>query len=230
MIARSAPSRRAYWLKKLHQWHWISSALCLLGMLAFAITGWTLNNAGLIESRPRVVAREADLPADLLQSLHAAAAAHAPASPGAQGAVSHPAPARRDKAARPLPDAVAQWLGERFDTDVPSDGAEWSRNEIYISLPRPGGDAWMAVDLESGHVEYERTDRGAIAYLNDLHKGRHAGTAWSWFIDVFALACLVFSLTGLLLLKLHAGHRRATWPMVGLGALVPVLLAAIFIH
>lgn len=228
MTARPAPSRRAYWLKKLHQWHWISSALCLLGMLAFAITGWTLNNAGLIESRPRVVSAQADLPGDLLRSLHAAAGA--PSAPGAgSGTPSSPA-SRRNKVSRPLPDGVAQWLSERFDTRVPSDGAEWSSSELYISLPRPGGDAWMAVDMESGHVEYERTDRGAIAYLNDLHKGRHAGTAWSWFIDVFALACLVFSLTGLLLLKLHAGHRRATWPMVGLGVLVPVLLAATFIH
>ena len=31
--------RRAYWLKTLHQWHWISSAICLLGMLLFAVTG-----------------------------------------------------------------------------------------------------------------------------------------------------------------------------------------------
>ncbi|NTV11206.1 MAG: hypothetical protein HGA47_10590, partial [Zoogloea sp.] len=26
-------AHRAGWLKTLHQWHWISSALCLLGML-----------------------------------------------------------------------------------------------------------------------------------------------------------------------------------------------------
>src|SRR3546814_1996679 len=52
-----------------------------------------------------------------------------------------------------------------------------------------------------------RTDRGWIAYLNDLHKGRHTGAAWSWFLDLFAVACLVFSLTGLVLLQMHAGQR-----------------------
>jgi hypothetical protein len=31
--------RRAFWLKHLHQWHWVSSAACLVGMLLFAITG-----------------------------------------------------------------------------------------------------------------------------------------------------------------------------------------------
>jgi hypothetical protein len=79
-------------------------------------------------------------------------------------------------------------------------------------------------------VEYESTDRGWISYLNDLHKGRNAGAVWSWFIDIFALACLIFSITGLFLLKMHAGQRGATWPMVALGIVVPLVLAIIFIH
>ena len=35
----SAARSRAGWLKTLHLWHWISSALCLLGMLLFSVTG-----------------------------------------------------------------------------------------------------------------------------------------------------------------------------------------------
>ena len=46
----------------------------------------------------------------------------------------------------------------------------------------------------------------------------------------FALACLIFSVTGLFLLKLHAGGRMATWPLVGAGLVVPLLLAILFIH
>jgi len=37
MDSHASSRRRAYWLKTLHQWHWISSALCLLGMLLFAL-------------------------------------------------------------------------------------------------------------------------------------------------------------------------------------------------
>jgi hypothetical protein len=217
MNSRPAPKRRAYWLKMLHQWHWISSALCLLGMLGFAITGWTLNNAAHIESPPRVTSRQAQLPDDMLRTLR-------------QAAPAAPARSRPGKTFAAVPAPVALWLQRQFDTTLPAAGAEWSPDEVYVSLPRPGGDAWLAIELDSGQVEYERTERGAIAYLNDLHKGRHTGTAWSWFLDIFALACLVFSLTGLLLLKLHAGHRRATWPMVGLGALIPILLAVTLIH
>ena len=208
MDSQPTPKRRAYWLKTLHQWHWISSALCLLGMLLFAITGLTLNNASHIESKAVVTSRQAHLPEAVLKQLTA--------------------PPKQKKA--PLPPPVAQWLDDTFDAGAAGKTAEWSADEVYLSLPRAGGDAWLSIDLASGDVEYERTDRGWVSYLNDLHKGRNTGLAWSWFLDIFAVACLVFSLTGLVLLKMHAGNRGATWPMVGLGVVIPVVLALLFIH
>src|ERR1700712_1328590 len=66
----AANPRRAGWLKTLHHWHWISSAISLLGMLLFAVTGLTLNHATQIEAHPRVVDRKAQVPAALL-ALHA---------------------------------------------------------------------------------------------------------------------------------------------------------------
>ncbi|MGZ8318815.1 MAG: PepSY-associated TM helix domain-containing protein, partial [Telluria sp.] len=56
------------------------------------------------------------------------------------------------------------------------------------------------------------------------------GAVWSWFIDIFAIACLVFSITGFLILKLHAANRPSTWPVVGFGIVAPVLIALLFIH
>ncbi|OZI17683.1 PepSY-associated TM helix domain-containing protein [Bordetella genomosp. 7] len=208
MDGHPSSRRRAYWLKTLHQWHWISAALCLVGMLLFALTGLTLNNAGLIEATPHVTTRQGQLPPAVLSELKAAAAE----SPAA------------------VPAGAARWLARELDAQVGSRPAEWSAHELYVSMPRAGGDAWLSIDLGDGAVEYERTDRGWVAFLNDLHKGRNTGTAWSWFLDIFAVACLVFSLTGLVLLQLHAGQRAATWPMVGLGALVPLLLALLYIH
>ena len=54
--------------------------------------------------------------------------------------------------------------------------------------------------------------------------------AWFWFIDVFAVACIVFTVTGLLLLQLHARHRPSTWPLVATSLLVPLILALFLIH
>jgi hypothetical protein len=207
---RGGAGRRAYWLRTLHQWHWISSALCLIGMLLFAITGVTLNHATQIEAQAVTQSRTAQLPGKLREALASQAAA-----------------AEADAA---LPAPLLDWLSDELDLDAAHGTPEWSAEEIYVSMPRPGGDGWIAIDLATGTVEMERTDRGWISYFNDLHKGRNTGAAWSWFIDVFALACLVFCATGLFLLQMHARQRSMTWPMVGAGLVIPLLLALLLIH
>ena len=207
----SPQKSRAFWLKHLHQWHWVSAAGCLIGLILFSITGFTLNHAGLIKAQPEVTTTTAHLPADLLAELRQVAS----------GAEETP---------RVLPETIARWLHQELDVRTDASKIEWSQDEVYISLPRPGGDAWLTIDLASDAVTHELTDRGWISYFNDLHKGRNAGPLWSLFIDLFAFAALIFAVTGLFLLKMHATHRPATWPMVGLGLVLPLLLAMLFIH
>ncbi|QNP48822.1 PepSY-associated TM helix domain-containing protein [Diaphorobacter aerolatus] len=214
--AVSGGSQRAYWLKKLHEWHWISSAICLIGMLLFAITGITLNHAGQIESRPRVESRSAQTPPELLRQLQ-----------NLQAGLKNQA---KSAASPELPAAAVAFVGKEFKADVSGRAVEWSDEEAYVPLPRPGGDAWLRVGLKDGAMEYESTDRGWISYINDLHKGRHTGGAWSLFLDVFAVGCLVFCVTGLLILKMHSERRPLTWPMVGLGLVIPALLALLLTH
>jgi len=206
---RASRKRRGWWLKQLHTWHWISAAVSLIGMLLFAITGITLNHAQSISATPRVTESATTLPAPLLAQLEGA---------GEEGS------------AAPLPDAVAAHLGTALKLDMRGRPAEWSDEEVYVGMPGPGRDAWVSIDRASGAVTAEQTDRGWVSYLNDLHKGRNTGDAWFWFIDIFAVACVVFTITGLLLLQLHARHRPSTWPIVGLGLAIPVLLALFFIH
>lgn len=215
MKTASAPDnrRRAYWLKTLHEWHWVSSALCLIGMILFSVTGFTLNHASQIESKPKITTLRASVDAAQRERLALQA-----------GEI-----VKTRKGRAELPAELQAWAKKNWQLDTPGE-AEWTDEEIYLSLPRPGGDAWMRLNLDDGEVEYERTDRGWISYLNDLHKGRHTGVAWSWFIDIFAGAALVFSITGLFILKMHAGNRPFTWPMVGMGLVIPVLLALLFIH
>jgi hypothetical protein len=204
---------RAFWLKHLYRWHWISSAACLIGMLIFASTGITLNNASYIESQPVVSKRSATVPAKLLNQIKLNQINTEPSS---------------DKAT--LPKATADWVGNAIGVELAEVPAEWSEAEVYLSLPRPGGDAWLVIDRGTGEVSYERTDRGWVSYFNDLHKGRNTGTAWSWFLDIFSITTLVFCVTGLFMLNMHAANRPATWPLVGLGMVVPLVLAFLFIH
>jgi hypothetical protein len=202
---------RAVWLKNLHQWHWISSALSLLGMFLFAATGITLNHSAQIEAKPVVMHKKAAAPAPVLTELRAFARTH-------------------DGAKAPLSPLADQWLVQTLAMHADGRYAEWSLDEVYLPMPKAGGDAWVRIGLDDGAAEYEVTDRGWISWLNDVHKGRNTGPAWNWFIDIFAVACLMFCVTGLLILKFHAVNRPLTWPMVGLGILIPCLIALFFIH
>jgi uncharacterized protein len=201
-------SRKSFWLKQLHTWHWMSSAISLIGLLLFAITGFTLNHATEIEGAAQPVEKSAQLPPALTALVR---------------------PDDAPDAKKPLPAPVAAFVEQTFAIDAAGE-AEWSADQVYLAKPRPGGDAWVAIDRESGAVTSETSSRGWIAYLNDLHKGRDAGVAWRWFIDLFVLACLVFTLTGLILLWMHSRHRASTWPLVAAGLAIPALVAVFLIH
>lgn len=194
------------WLYHIRQWHWISSAVSLVGLLLFAVTGITLNRADLIKTTPTVTQWEKALPADL------------------------PDLTTEQKQQQKLPSAWRAWLSRATDYRIGRYVQEWDGNEIYIGLPSAGSDAWLSIDLDSKTVTFEQRHRGAIAVLNDLHKGRNTGEVWRWFMDIFALACIVFSVTGLFLLMYYQKQRKATWAYVSTGLVVPLVLILLFVH
>lgn len=201
-------ARRSFWLKQLHQWHWISAAVSLIGLLLFAVTGVTLNHAADIPAEPVTVEQTATLPGPLLNRLTAFP----------------------EETTDPVPDAVARWASDALKARIAGRPTETTADEIYVALPEPGGDGWLTIDRATGEALRERTTRGWVAYLNDLHKGRDTGPVWYWFIDVFAVACVIFAVTGFALTWMHARQRPSTWPLLGLGLLIPVLIALLFIH
>ncbi len=196
---------KGFWRTQLRQWHWISSALCLTGLLLFAATGFTLNHATSLEAKPVTTRVEKVLPADIRAHLGEA----------------------KDKA--PLPADLAAAVRALTGAEVGQHPAE-VEDDIFVDIPGPGVDASVTIDRDSGHVIYERTSRGVIAVLNDLHKGRNAGPVWSLFIDVLAIACVLFAVTGLGLLWVYARGRRITWPLVAAGLVLPLLLYLLFVH
>ncbi|MBJ7446374.1 MAG: PepSY-associated TM helix domain-containing protein [Brevundimonas sp.] len=201
-------AKRSFWLKQLHQWHWISAAISLVGLFLFAVTGITLNHAASIPATPVVSEQTATLPAPLVERLEAFP----------------------EETTDPVPDAVARWASDALKVSIAGRPTETAPDEVYVALAEPGGDGWLTIDRATGEAVHERTTRGWVAYLNDLHKGRNTGAVWFWFIDVFAVACIVFAVTGFGLTWLHARQRPSTWPLLGLGLLIPVVIALIFIH
>jgi hypothetical protein len=202
---------KASLLKQLYQWHWISSAICLVGILLFSATGITLNHASQIEAQPTTTRQETATPSSINLQLQQVA--------------------QQATEQKILPNNVKKWLINQQGIRLTSESQiEWSAEEVYISLPKAGGDAWARFSLADAQFEYESTSRGLVSLLNDLHKGRHTGAVWQWFIDLFAVACLIFSLTGLFILQQHARRRPMVWPLVGAGLIIPALLVVFFVH
>ena len=129
-------SARQFWVRQILNWHWISAAISLIGMIIFAITGITLNHAGDIAASPVVQEQTAEIPANLLSALPEQEGRHA------------------------LPAPVAAWADDQFDISTSGREAEWSADEVYLAMARPGGDAWISIDRASGEVVHEDTWRG----------------------------------------------------------------------
>lgn len=198
---------RSFSFGSARQWHWISGAITLVGMALFAITGITLNHAADIPGANTVTTVEQSLPTELTHQLE-----------------------RLPVGDIVLPAALREHLQQHYSITVPANArGQWDGVEFYLAMAKPGSDAWLAIDAEFNEVIYERTDRGWIAYLNDLHKGRDTGAVWRWFLDIFSVACLVFCITGLLLLFKQAKHRVSTWPITTLGVVIPVVILLVFV-
>lgn len=202
--------RKAFFTKQFYVWHWVSGAISLASMLLFAVTGITLNHAGDIKSKPKVVTVEVNLPEDIKSSLQYEDG--------------------EEDEEKPLPKGVAVFVSKKIGLPLKSKIGEWSEFEIYFELARPGADAWLLIDRESGEVTYEKTSRGVISYINDLHQGRNTGVTWSWYMDVFSVACIIFTITGLMLLFVHAKRRPSTWPIVAAGIVLPIIIVVFLIH
>ena len=61
-LSQTASAKRAsfkmFVKRQVRTIHWMSGAVCLVGMILFASTGITLNHAGILSAKPKVVEGE----------------------------------------------------------------------------------------------------------------------------------------------------------------------------
>ena len=100
---------------------------------------------------------------------------------------------------------------------------------ISFSFRGPGYSADTTVDRAAGTYQVVETRAGFIAVINDLHKGRDTGKAWSWVIDLSAVLLTLVSMSGLLLI-FFVYKRRLSGLILAVGAtLVCVLLYRLYV-
>ena len=91
--------------------------------------------------------------------------------------------------------------------------------QCTVSFRGPGYTADAFINRTDGTYELSETRLGFVAVINDLHKGRDTGVAWSWLIDASAILMTVVSVSGLVLI-LFLKRRRVS-------GLVAALLGAV---
>ena len=87
--------------------------------------------------------------------------------------------------------------------------------ELRVELRGPGRRFEAAITLATGAMKITTENRPFLIRMDDLHRGKDSGTAWSWLIDLSAILLLLGALTGITLWI--ALPRRRTLGLIALG-------------
>jgi uncharacterized protein len=93
-----------------------------------------------------------------------------------------------------------------------------------LSFRAPGYASDLFFDARRGTFELVTESEGWVAVLNDLHRGRNAGAAWSWVVDLSAAFLVLVAVTGLVLLLVLRKIRAAGLIAALVGAVATVAL------
>ncbi|MEM8984094.1 MAG: PepSY-associated TM helix domain-containing protein [Pseudomonadota bacterium] len=183
--------------------HLYSSTALFASLAFFCITGFTLSHGWYLDSSSSSDSGEIALPDALAAGL----------APGAWD---------------PDLDALQAFISERTALAIPENiQLDQSYGEITLSYSAPAMDAEVIASQDGLYID---TQRGSwLAVLNDLHKNRDAGTAWSILIDVTAIGMVLFALTGVVIVFQNRRRlSRSLW-VIALGLATPVLVFVLFV-
>lgn len=101
--------------------------------------------------------------------------------------------------------------------------------QCLVSFKGPGYSADAFINRKDGKFQLSELKLGMIAVLNDLHKGRDTGNAWSWLIDVSAGFLTLISLSGLVMLLFLKKRRSNGLLLAVIGGVICVLIYYIWV-
>ena len=102
-------------------------------------------------------------------------------------------------------------------------------DQVQISFKGPGYSADGFVERATGKYELNESRLGLVAIVNDLHKGRDTGAAWSGVIDVSAGLMTAVSLTGLVLIFFLQKRLRAGLVALAIGTVLCYVVYLIWV-
>jgi hypothetical protein len=96
--------------------------------------------------------------------------------------------------------------------------------ELRVELRGPGRRFEAVIMLATGEMTTTTEMRPFLIRLDDLHRGKDSGIAWSWLIDLSAVLLLLGALTGITLWIALPKRRTLGLIALGLGVGVCVLV------
>lgn len=194
--ARRPRNARAQWNLWLRWMHTYNSMISLLVVLFFAITGVTLNHPDWVFGSGEST-REVTgtLPAGWIQG-------------DTVNWLSVAEDLREQQGLR----------GRAGDTRL--DGREAS-----LAFAGPGYSADVVIDTQTGAYTARVLQQDALAVMNDLHKGRDAGSAWKWLIDLSGAVLALVAVTGIGILLFLKKTRKQALCVMGVASVLVLVLA-----
>lgn len=99
--------------------------------------------------------------------------------------------------------------------------------EGAISFKGPGYSADAFIDPATGEYQLTILEVGMVGVMNDLHRGRDAGTAWKWLVDLSGVFLTLVALTGIGILIYLKKVRRLALSTMAAGLVLTVVLMII---
>lgn len=96
--------------------------------------------------------------------------------------------------------------------------------EGALTFRGPGYSADAFIDPATGGYEMTVSELGAVGVLNDLHRGRDAGTAWKWLVDLSGVFLTLVAVTGIGILWYLKKVRTTALATMAAGVVVLVFL------
>jgi hypothetical protein len=99
--------------------------------------------------------------------------------------------------------------------------------EAQISFNAPGYSADAFINMKDGSFSLSTDSQGWVAMMNDLHRGRDAGTIWKWIVDLSGVFLVLVSVTGLALLLYLKKIRLPGLIAIAVGGVASVIFMMI---
>lgn len=120
---------------------------------------------------------------------------------------------------------VSEFARNELGVSGQVEGFDSTGTSASIRYRQPGYAADLTFSTTNGDYELVTEQQGMFwGVMNDLHKGRHAGTSWKWLIDVAGLLLVVISMSGLVMQLFLRKRRTAALIVSGVGFVVMLIL------